>query len=116
MTDAIARFEIDPTGGFGELFNVLETDRQQVDPVLGLPGDVDADGRVMIIDLLAVISAWDSSCVDGGDCLGDANSDGFVGVGDILLVLEHLGETQATSADRAGPVDSLSTRGWLLDG
>ena len=99
MTDAIARFEIDPTVGFGELFNVLETDRQQVDPVLGLPGDVDADGRVMIIDLLAVISAWDSACVDGGDCLGDANSDGYVGVGDILLVLQHLGETQATSAD-----------------
>ena len=99
MTDAIARFEIDPTGGVGELFNVLETDRQQVDPVFGLPGDVDADGRVMIIDLLAVIGAWDSSCIDGGDCPGDANSDGFVGVGDILLVLEHLGETQATSAD-----------------
>lgn len=99
MTDAIARFEIEATGSLGELFDVLETDRQQVDPVLGLPGDVDADGRVILNDLLAVITKWDTTCLDSLDCPGDATADGFVGVADILLVLQHLGETQAESND-----------------
>jgi hypothetical protein len=95
MTDAIARFEIDVTGHLGEMFDVLETDREQVDPVLGLAGDVDADGRVIVNDLLAVVTAWNVGCLDDEDCLGDADQDGTIGVGDILLVLQHLGETQA---------------------
>lgn len=51
------------------------------------PGDVNGDGVVNVIDLLAVLSAW-------GPCLAcpeDLDGNGAVDVGDLLTVLAHWG-------------------------
>ena len=51
----------------------------------GLTGDVDGDGMVNVIDLLAVLAAW-------GPCPGcpeDVNGDGEVNVLDVLVVLAN---------------------------
>ena len=99
MNDAVARISISVTGQPGELFCVQQTDHAQADPNFGVPGDVDADGVVMIQDILHIVSGWDDVCVWDEDCPSDLDGDGLIGVSDLLLVLRHLGETSAVVDD-----------------
>ena len=50
-----------------------------------IPGDVDGDGVVDVVDLLAVLAAW-GPCED---CPEDLNGDGVVDVLDLLIVLAN---------------------------
>ncbi|MAT80432.1 MAG: hypothetical protein CMJ29_02765 [Phycisphaerae bacterium] len=53
----------------------------------GVEGDVNGDGQVNVVDVLAVIGDW--NCV--GDCEADVNGDLIVNVEDVLIVLENFG-------------------------
>lgn len=56
-------------------------------PSEGCDGDLDGDGRVDVVDLLSVISAW-------GPCVGcdvDIDGDGSVGVTDLLGIIDNWG-------------------------
>ena len=55
-------------------------------PASGEPADVNGDGVVNVLDLLAVIAAWGSP---GGP--EDVNSDGVVDVLDLLAVIAAWG-------------------------
>ncbi len=52
------------------------------------PADLDGDGNVGILDLLALLSAW-GPC--SGDCPSDFNGDGIVGILDLLKLLANWG-------------------------
>ncbi len=49
-------------------------------------GDIDGDGLVDVVDLLALLGAW-GPCTDPGDCPADLNGDGTVDVIDLLVLL-----------------------------
>ncbi len=55
--------------------------------VQSCPGDVNHDGMVDVLDLIAVLSAW-GAC---GGCDEDINGDGVVDVLDLLIVLSNWG-------------------------
>ena len=48
-----------------------------------IPGDVDGDGTVGILDLLELLSAW-GPCAG---CAADIDGDGTVGITDLLTLL-----------------------------
>ena len=50
-------------------------------------GDVDANGRVDVDDIIDVITAWG----DTGDSAADLNNDGIVDAGDLVIVLAGYG-------------------------
>jgi hypothetical protein len=52
-----------------------------------LPGDLDGDGVVGVLDLLALLGAWGPNLGHPADCDGD----GAVGVTDVLILLENWG-------------------------
>ena len=52
-------------------------------------GDIDGNGVVNIIDLVALTSEW-GPC-DPGCCLPDLDMDGMVGIRDLLIVLANWG-------------------------
>jgi hypothetical protein len=54
--------------------------------VVVLPGDLNGDGFVGIVDLNIVLGAWNQS-VPPGDPLADPSGDGFVGIADLNVVL-----------------------------
>ncbi len=54
-------------------------------------GDVNGDGVVGVIDLLAVLAAWGPCPGDPEPCPADVNDDGAVTVSDLLLVLANWG-------------------------
>jgi uncharacterized membrane protein len=56
------------------------------------PGDVDGDGSVTVLDLLALLSAWGacSNCAPGS-CAADLNGDCTVNILDLLDLLSHWG-------------------------
>ena len=53
-------------------------------------GDIDGDGHVGILDLLALLAAW-GPCDDCDDCPADFNGDCTVGIIDLLLLLANWG-------------------------
>jgi hypothetical protein len=55
-----------------------------------VPGDLDEDGVVGILDFLALLAAW-GPCDVGGGCLGDLDGDGLVGIVDLLILLGNWG-------------------------
>jgi hypothetical protein len=71
----------DPTVRTGELMIFLE---------LCALGDLDRDGFVGIIDLLALLAAW-GPCPAQGDCPADLDGDGQVGIVDLLALLANWG-------------------------
>lgn len=50
-------------------------------------GDINCDGVVGVIDLLAVINLWGTCPTPPAGCPGDVNADGTVNVSDLLLVI-----------------------------
>ena len=62
-------------------------------PRLGLPGDIDGDGVVGILDLLALLAAW-GDCPVKGECSADLDRDGTVGILDLLTLLATWGACQ----------------------
>jgi hypothetical protein len=55
---------------------------------ISVPGDVDGDGTVGILDLLALLTSWGacpSPCPPS--CAADLNEDCAVGITDLLIVL-----------------------------
>ena len=55
---------------------------------ISVVGDLDGDGTVGILDLLALLSAW-GPCE--GECPADLDGDGAVGVLDLLTLLANWG-------------------------
>ncbi len=51
-----------------------------------IPGDLDADGDVDIVDLLALLAAW-GPCP--APCIPDLDADGTVGIADFLILLAN---------------------------
>jgi probable HAF family extracellular repeat protein len=62
-------------------------------PTTKTPGDINGDGVVNVIDLLAVISAWGPcpSPPAPPACPADVFTDGVVNVADLLFVINHWG-------------------------
>ena len=57
-----------------------------------VPGDVDADGHVDVVDLLWLVDAFGSVTGDANyDARCDFNSDGSVDVVDLLTMVENFG-------------------------
>ncbi len=55
-----------------------------------LPADIDGDGAVQILDLLALLGAWGDCPVaidPAGGCPADLDGDGMVGILDLLILL-----------------------------
>jgi hypothetical protein len=53
---------------------------------VGLPNDLNGDGIVGMVDLLALLGVW-GACSDCGACPADFDGDCAVGVGDLLIIL-----------------------------
>ena len=54
-----------------------------------IPGDLDGDGTVGILDLLILLSAW-GPCPDPPDlCPADLDGDGSVGIFDLLMLIAN---------------------------
>lgn len=64
---------------------------EYVDAMLGGPGDVNVDGTVNVMDLLAVINAWGPCPPQPSGCPADLNNDGGVNVADLLDVINNWG-------------------------
>ena len=57
----------------------------------GIPGDLDGDGVVGVLDLLILLAGW-GPCPDPPDaCSADLDADGFVGILDLLTLLANWG-------------------------
>ena len=54
-------------------------------------GDIDADGVVGVVDLLALLGGWGPCDAPPALCLADLDNDGEIGVTDLLLVLANWG-------------------------
>jgi hypothetical protein len=65
---------------------VADTNGNGVPDSCDLPGDIDGDGTVGIVDFLALLSAW-GPCADCGACPADLDGDCMVGITDLLLLL-----------------------------
>ncbi|MCH8343992.1 MAG: hypothetical protein IH983_08385 [Planctomycetes bacterium] len=55
-----------------------------------IPGDLDGDGVVGILDLLSLLAAW-GDCPAKGECPADLDGDGSVGILDLLALLANWG-------------------------
>ena len=56
-----------------------------------IPGDLDGDGAVGILDLLILLADWGPCPDPPGDCPADLDSDGAVGILDLLALLANWG-------------------------
>ena len=56
-----------------------------------VPGDLDGDGVVGILDLLALLAAWGPCSDPPNPCPADLNGDGAVGILDLLALLANWG-------------------------
>ncbi len=59
-----------------------------------LPSDIDGDGAVQVLDLLALLAAWGvcpATFDPAGGCPADLNGDDVVGITDLLIMLMTYG-------------------------
>ena len=56
-----------------------------------IPGDIDRDGVVGVVDLLLLLGAWGPCDDNPQPCPADLDRDGMVGVGDLLVLLANYG-------------------------
>jgi probable HAF family extracellular repeat protein len=61
-------------------------------PIYTQSADINADGRVNIHDLFAVLGAWGDCDDPPADCPADLNCDGIVNLKDIMRVIENWGK------------------------
>ena len=59
-------------------------------PAEALPGDLNGDCAVGVIDLLMLLNSW-GPCADCDDCAADLNNNCVVGVPDLLILLGNWG-------------------------
>jgi len=60
-----------------------------------IPGDVDEDGFVNILDLFAVVNGFGLGPGDAGfDARADLDASGLVDMGDLLIVVDHFGQAR----------------------
>ena len=57
----------------------------------GIVADLDCDGIVNVIDLLALLRAWGPCRAPPDDCPADLDNDGAVGILDMLMLLANWG-------------------------
>ena len=70
---------------------IYQEDVVQLGIIILIPGDLDGDGSVGIIDLLTLLAAW-GPCPDPPDpCPADLDDDGTVGILDLLTLLANWG-------------------------
>ncbi|MBT5709804.1 DUF4832 domain-containing protein, partial [Candidatus Poribacteria bacterium] len=107
-----------PDSGEAPLFLAMEgrddRGRYRIGPVgiaAAAPWDVNDDGRVDIIDLVTVASAFGAT---GEDLPADANDDGRVTIVDLVTVAAHFGETTARFA--AAPRLPVAAQRDLVEG
>lgn len=60
-------------------------------PAMAPTGDLNADCKVNVQDLLGIINQW-GACDAGGFCNADLNNDGIVNQMDMLVVIQHWGQ------------------------
>ena len=63
---------------------------QLLDVLAASRADVNGDGIVNSVDLLALLGSW-GPCPPAGDCVTDLDCDGIVGIGDMLVLLNLWG-------------------------
>ena len=83
----------DGGAGFGDLqfsFNAPDavTNGTVLSLVIPEPGDLDANGRIDVNDLLLLLAAW-GRCADCGTCPADLDGDCGIGVDDLLDLLAN---------------------------
>jgi hypothetical protein len=87
---------------------------------LPLPGDLNADGFVGIVDLNIVLGNWNQNVTPGDPLLGDPSGDGFVGIADLNLVLGNWNAgtppTQSGNIPEPGAVGVLGLLGLVVLG
>lgn len=74
------------------------------------PGDVNGDGDVNVVDLLALINSW-GACPALGDCFADFDGNGQVNVADLLTLIENWGSLTPPIAASNQPVTIQSPPG-----
>ncbi len=81
-TEGRGIFEVTFTDGSNGVYTA------RIVPAAGPPGDIDGDGTVGIIDLLALLAAW-GPCLGPPVCPADLDDDGSVGITDLLILLAN---------------------------
>ncbi len=85
------RWEGDVTGSTNPA-SVVMNSAKGVTAVFAIPGDIDGDGHVDIVDLLSLADSWDKAVgQEGFNPACDLNNDGSVDVMDLLMLAENWG-------------------------
>jgi hypothetical protein len=63
----------------------------KLETVLTIPGDINRDGAVNVLDLQAMVAVWASG--PGYSGAADLNGDGYVNVGDLQILVANWGRT-----------------------
>lgn len=71
----------------GNPYNAPRAHGQLFDLGAPLPGDVDGDGVVGVVDFLALLAAWGPCPDPPAACPADLDGDGHVGITDLLMLL-----------------------------
>jgi hypothetical protein len=90
---------------FANLRPILTVTDGQVMVATGLPGDMDADCDVDIVDIMLVASRWGSTSGSANyDARYDLDSDGDIDIVDIMSVAAHWGDVCSPAARESTPL------------
>jgi hypothetical protein len=86
-------FRINFDGSFTQVAPIYDTGGSRPETIVvwdpGIPGDINGDGVVDVLDLLALLAAWGPCPVPPPECAADINGDGVVDVLDLLELLAN---------------------------